>query len=340
MKQKLVLLFALITILGFACSPGLRIETCIVPQRNLADTPNFRLLWSDANVFVVYSGNLDPSLYGLDSTVFAKIRGSNNFASKIIALDTQSGKMKWQRDITSQGAIIVSDSSFYMGIYDNIQEYDPQTGNLIRVTNFPNIGNIYNMFVNNHSLYALSSSGRWLTYNLEDQTSELSEPFLPYTPFVVDDGVLYSHDAKGFKATKNETGETLWTHLIDEAINLHPLFVDNMIIILSETGNIYGIDKENGDLIWKLGTNIISNIAADTSRLYFLTMDGYLEVLNISNGQELQRLEISSTPFNNNLPDSNVAVGVYNIWMDSQNTTAIFSLGDSCQLIGIKLKDR
>jgi len=113
-----------------------------------------------------------------------------------------------------------------------------------------------------------------------------------------------------------------------------------MIIILSETGNIYSLDKENGDLIWKLDTNIISNITTDTSRLYFLTMDGYLKVLNINNGQELQKFEISSTPFSNNLSDSNIAVGVFNIWIDSQNKTAIFSLGDSCQLIGIKLKDR
>jgi hypothetical protein len=28
------------------------------------------------------------------------------------------------------------------------------------------------MFVNNNSLYALSSSGRWLTYKLKAQTSE------------------------------------------------------------------------------------------------------------------------------------------------------------------------
>jgi len=207
MKQKLVLLFTLIIILGVACSPTLGIESCKIPQRNIRETSDFKLLWSEANVFVVYSGQLDPSLVGLNSTVFAKIR--NNNASQIIALDTRSGKMKWQRDITSQGIIVVSNSSLYMGIYDHIQEYDPQTGNLIRVTNFQNIGNIYNMFVNNHSLYALSSSGRWLTYNLEDQTSELSEPFLPYTPFVVDSGVLYLRDSEGFKATKNETGETL-----------------------------------------------------------------------------------------------------------------------------------
>jgi outer membrane protein assembly factor BamB len=329
----------LVAALDFACSPAPGIASCKTLKRNLTETSDFKLLWSNANVFVVYGSNLDPSLYGLNATVFAKIRGSNNFASQLIALDTQSGRMKWQKDITSQGTIIASDSTLYIGDYDHIQEYDPQTGNLIRVTDFRNIGNIYNMFVNNHSLYALSSSGTWLTFNLEDQTSELSEPFLPYTPFVVDNGVLYSHDANGFHATKNETGETLWIQPIDEAINLHPLFIDNIVIILSETGNIYGLDKENGNLIWKKETNIISNIAADTSQLYFLTKDGYLEVLNISSGQEIYKFGISLTGFNNNLADSTVAVGVYNIWMDSQNNIAIFSLGDSCQLIGFKLND-
>jgi outer membrane protein assembly factor BamB len=339
MKQRLILLFILITTLAAACSPFSGIESCRTPQRIPTETSDFKFLWSEPNVLVVYNNPLDPSLIGLNSTVFAMIYRSDNAASQIIALDTQSGKMIWQRDITSQGSIIASDSTLFMANYDHIQEYDLQTGNPIRVTNFPNIGNIYNMFVSNHSLYALSSSGRWLTYNLEDQTSELSEPFLPYTPFIVDSGVLYLHDSEGFKAIRNETGETLWVRPIDETIIPHPIFIENMIIILSDIGKIYSLDKENGNLIWELDTNVISNVATDTSRLYFLTTDGYLKVLNISNGQELQKFQVSPIAFVAHQQNSSDAIGVYNMWVDSKNNTVVFSVGDSCQLIALKLKD-
>ena len=340
MKQWYRLTFALIMVLSTSCSPDSKIESCKVSNRNIPETPEFKYLWSESNISVVYSDQLDPSLVGLNSTVFAVIHRNNYFSSQIIALDTQSGKMKWQRDVTLPVTIVANDPSLYMGIYDHIQEYDPQTGNLVRATNFPNIGNIYNLFVNNQNLYALSSSGRWLIFNLEDQTSDLSEPFLPYTPLIIDNGILYLDDSKGLKATKIESGETLWMHPIDEAINLHPLFIDNMIIILSETGNIYSLDKGTGNLIWKLNANVISNIAADTSQLYFLTADGYLKVLNISGGQELQKLKISSTSFSINSSSSNIAVGVYNIWVDPLNQTVIFSLGDSCQLMALKIENQ
>jgi len=338
MKQRFTLILIVITILCTSCSPASRIESCKVPERNIAATPNFKLLWSESNISV-HSDPLNPSLDGLNSTVFAVIYKTYT-SSQIMALDVRSGEMKWQRNVNLPVTIVASDTSLYMGSYDTLHEYDSQTGNVVRETNFPNIGNIYNMFVNDQTLYALSSSGQWLIYNLEDNTSELSERFLPYTPFITDNGILYLRDSEGFKATKIETGETLWRQPIDEPINLHPLFVDNMIIILSETGNIYALDKESGNLIWKLGTNVLSNVAADTSRLFFLTKDGYLKVLDIGDGQELQNLQISSTPFSVNSPRSDIAIGVYNIWADSQDQTVIFSLGDSCQLMALKLDNQ
>jgi outer membrane protein assembly factor BamB len=265
----------------------------------------------------------------------------NSIPSEIVALDTQSGEMKWQRNVNLPVTIVTSDTSLYMGSYDYIQEYDPQTGKVVRGTSFPNVGNIYDLFINDQTLYAYSSSNRWLIYNLEDHTSDVFERFMPYTPFIIDNGILYVYDSEGFKAIKTESGETLWRHPINamtEPINSHPLFVGNMIIILSITGNIYTLDKENGNLIWKSEANVLSNIAADASQLYFLTKDGYLKVLNIGDGQELQKLQISSTPFGVNSPRSDIAIGVYNIWADSQNQTVVFSLGDSCQLIALKLK--
>lgn len=343
MKQKFWLILTLTTILSTACSPDSRIASCIVSERNLLETPNFKPLWSESNTFVVYSNAQDPALAGLNSTVFAVVHRRNGIPSEIVALDTQSGEMKWQKKVNLPVTIVTSDTSLYMGSYDYIQEFDPQTGKVVSGTSFPNIGNIYNLFVNDQTLFALSSSGQWLNYNLEDHTSNLSERFLPYTPFMIDNGILYSDDSEGIKATHIESEETLWRYpvnAITDPINIHPLFIDSMIILLSERGNIYSLDKENGNLIWRSDANVLSNLAADTSQLYFLTKDGYFKVLNIDDGKELQQLEISSTPFAVNSPRSDIAIGGYNLWADSQGQTVIFSLGDSCQLIALRLEDQ
>ena len=142
MKQRFSLILILVAILGTACAPASRIESCKVSERKIPGTPNFKLLWSESSISV-YSDPLNPSLDGLNLNVFA-VTYKNSTSSQIIALDTQSGKMKWQRDVTLPVTIVASDPSLYMGIYDHIQEYDPQTGNLVRVTRFPNIGNTYN----------------------------------------------------------------------------------------------------------------------------------------------------------------------------------------------------
>jgi outer membrane protein assembly factor BamB len=340
MKQRFRLVFVLITILSTACWPTSRIESCKVSERNLQETPDFKPLWSESNIFVVYSNALDPALTGLNSDVFAVVHRRNSVPSEIVSLDTQSGKLKWQRKVNIPVTIVASDTALYVASYDDIQEYDPQTGKPVRGTNFKDIGNIYNLFVNDQTLYALSSSGRWISYNLEDYTYDLSERFLPYTPFVIDNEILYSYDSEGFKATQIVSGETLWKHPINEPINSHPLFVDDVIIILSVTGNIYVLDKETGNLLWNSEAKVLSNLAAGTSQLYFLTTDGYLKVLNIREGQEVQKLEISSTPFGVNSPRSDTAIGVYNIWVSPQNQTVIFSLGDSCQLIALELESQ
>lgn len=282
--------------MSVTCSPLPIIAGCKSTERFVADSSDLKILWSKSNVSV-YDDPFNPLLQGVKSIVFAVIQSPDYSSSKIIALDTLSGNLLWESKVVLPATIVTSDSSLYMGIYDKIQEYDAFTGRLVKEATFPNVGAIYNIFYNQQSLFALTNSGRWLTYDVKQNTSELSEPFLPYTPFIVDNEILYSYDPEGIKATAIQSKVNLWKYPIAEAINIHPLFTDTMLIILSQTGSIYALNKENGNLIWKSDKNVISNIATDASQLYFLTSDGYLNVVGISNGQEIQRVEVSPTGF-------------------------------------------
>jgi len=123
-------------------------------------------------------------------------------------------------------------------------------------------------------------------------------------------------------------------------MNVHPLFTENMIIIVSETGNIYGLDKKNGTLVWKVATHIISNVAVNRSKLYYLANDGYLKVLELSTGQEIAKVEFAPTPFQLIDPATeNILIGAYNLWVDSENNILTVSLGDSCQFMGFKINE-
>jgi outer membrane protein assembly factor BamB len=160
---------------------------------------------------------------------------------------------------------------------------------------------------------------------------------LPYTPFLIEDRILYLNELGTYKAKDTETQSILWEYSLNEATHVHPLITENMIIISAERGSIYGLDKSTGNLLWKLDEHVISNVASNKSQLYFLTTDGFLKVLDVNSGQEITKLEFTPTSFEPNSPPSGNIIGAYDIWVDSQNEIIVVSFGDSCQLMAFKL---
>jgi len=298
-------------------------------------------LWSRLGI-TIYPDPFNPLMQGTASKVFVVAGQDFQYGdSKILAFDTQSGNALWQRSFNQPGGagrIITSDHQLYAGFYDKIEVVDPQTGNLVKQTEIPNVGSIYNIFATEHNLYAFTKSGRHLTFNMDDGSYSLSEPFLPYYPYLIQNGVMYFSEAEVYKAKEIETQSILWEYSLNEFFTAHALFTDNMIILLTQTGSIYGLDKKTGNLLWKLDEHVISNVAANKSQLYFLTNDGYLKVLDMNNGREITKLEFTHAPFELSSSSSDNIIGAYNIWVDSQNDIVVVSFGDSCQVMGIKLE--
>ena len=337
MKKTTIVAFLIVLILSGACTPVQSTYSCLGSERTAINNPHFQLLWSRSKI-VIRPGSADTLMQGIASKAFVITGQDLEYGgSKLLALDALSGNVLWQRDVRLPGSIITSNSQLYAGLYDKLEIVDPQTGNLVKEIRFSKVGSIYNIFATEHNLYALTNSGRWLTYNLEDGTYSLSEPFLPYTPFLIEDGILYFKEFGTYKAKDTETQSILWEYLLNEATHVHPLITENMIIVLAERGSIYGLDKSTGDLLWKLDEPVISNVISNKSQLYFLTNDGYLKVLDINSGQEITKLEFTPASFELDSPPSGNIIGAYDIWVDSENDTLIMSFGDSCQLMAFKL---
>jgi outer membrane protein assembly factor BamB len=335
MKHTSILLILSFAFVIAACSAIPESQNCGQLKHSVVNNPHYQLLWSKSDISVF--GNISvPLMQGIDSHVFVAARISNDDSSRILAIDTNAGNIIWHQNYTPPATIFTDNVNLYVGNYDNIQEYVPMTGQLLKEANFPNVGLIKNMYFNGQNLYALTSSGRWLTYNFNNEESSLSEPLLPYTPFIIENGILYLHDVEGFRAIETNTQKVLWKFQIDEQINIHPLITNDIIIVSTSKGNIYVIDKKTGDLVWTLEAHTISNVAIDATRLYFLTKEGYLKVLDQNSGQEIQKLEFLPASFNLNSPSSDTIIGAYDIWVDSLNNIVVVSLGDSCQLMGIK----
>lgn len=335
MKLKLISLISAFTLLVGACSNLSAKLNCVQTAHTLVGNPSSQILWSKSGIAVFDDGSTQK-MQGLGSIVYVAALDTGYSSGKFFAFDTNTGNMLWHQSYTPPATLFTNNDKLYVGNYDNIQEYDSQTGEMIKEMRFPNVGLVTNIYFSDQNLYALTSSDRWLTYNLDTDVFSSSEPLLPYTPFMVENEILYLHDVEGFKAIETKTKRVLWKRSIDDQINIHPLFINGTIVIPASTGNIYSVNQKTGDLMWNVGAHAISNIAFDQSRLYYLTMDGFLRILDMKSGQEIQKIEFSSVPFRINTPDSQITVGAYDLWMDTKNDVLIVSFGDSCQLMAIK----
>jgi outer membrane protein assembly factor BamB len=323
-------------ILQGACSPAQPAYGCSSSVRMPISNLHFQPLWSRTGIAIRLNRS-DALMQGFASKVFVVTGQDFEYGgSRILAIDTLSGNVLWQREIVLPASIIMSNNQLYAGFYNKIEILDPPTGSLVNAIEISNVGVIYNIFATNQNLFALTNSGRWLTYNIDNSTYSLSEPFLPYTPFLIENGIMYFREAGIYKARDTKTQSILWEYPLDEAANVHPLITKDMIIIFAQTENIYGLDKSTGTLKWKVNAQIISNIAADESRLYFLTNDGYLKVLDMKSGQEIEKLEFNPLSFALNNPSSENIIGAYDLWVDAENDIIIVSFGDSCQLMALK----
>ena len=103
--------------------------------------------------------------------------------------------------------------------------------------------------------------------------------------------------------------------------------------------NLYALNKKTGEVLWKKDFQIISNIEVKDNRIYFITLNGYLVVLDQKNGTEMVSINLSPEPFI--LPYSNVdgVIGAYSVVADPKNNVVVVSLGDSCQLLALQIAE-
>jgi outer membrane protein assembly factor BamB len=329
-----VFVILLLSLLVQSCSAIGSEPGCQQTKHDVVSNNNFRLLWSKTNIDALHS-MFNPMIQGASSKFFVGVQASD-YDAAVLAFDIKTGDLLWRQTLKLPANILATDTNLYVGSYNRLVVHDPETGHKKKEIELPKVGTIQNIYSSGHNLYIRSGNGSWVTYNTNNDAVKISESLLPYAPFIVEHETLYLHDVEGFKALEMSSQSIIWNYSIQEVINPHPIFTNDMVIISTQTGKVYALNKDNGELIWSQDFQILGNLATDTSRLFFLTETGYLKVIDLKSGQELQELAFSPGAFQ--VSTSDKIVGGYNVWADAQTEIVIVSLGDSCQLMAIKLE--
>jgi outer membrane protein assembly factor BamB len=97
------------------------------------------------------------------------------------------------------------------------------------------------------------------------------------------------------------------------------------------------LDIESGERIWKTENNVISNVAATDSKVFILTYDDELQILDIETGALIETIQVEP-PINFFDRDINPQAEGYQVAVDETNQILYLLLGDSNQLFAFRIK--
>ncbi len=97
-------------------------------------------------------------------------------------------------------------------------------------------------------------------------------------------------------------------------------------------------NKESGNILWRSEDNVISNVVATESLVFFITHEDELRILDASTGKFLEKLQIEPS-INYFERETQPYTRVYQLAVDQTTQTLYVLLGDSNQLFAFRIHE-
>jgi len=335
--MKRIIVFSFLLFMLASCTSVLDKQSTPTISHTLMENPFVDKKWSKNDIHISVDGNVAMLVTAPDRVFALEI---NPYIYTVSAFDSVTGILAWKQDGSRPNTIATHDSTFYTSNLNKISAYNTENGNILWTNQLPDAGPLVFVRFNKDKIFAYSSNGTFFILDSRGTVLESRGPLIYPVPYIVDD-VTYA-SGNGIIALDTKTGKTIWKLDIQDAYYTGPLFLNNVIYVRLGSavipGNVYAIDKNSGEILWKNNEKVISNVCPLGSILYFLTLDGYLIGVDQENGQEIARIEFSPRPFN--LPTGTRNIGGYYVAADLENNLIFVSLGDSFQLFALQIKSK
>lgn len=226
-----------------------------------------------------------------------------------MSFDGDNGALLWSSPIT--GELANSNEVLFIGHDDTVLALDPSTGSQIWKTTLPFTKNIVKLLYYQGILF-VSSTGSYPFFTIEPSDGTVIEKFT-----AVEDFRSRFPDLPFYPSFPFET--VLFENLILEQLG-------NIIY------SVYVVDRETRQRVWFVDDRIISNIAVLGTTVFWISTDGDLELIDVTNGELIESLPIQPTIDFYNI-ENNVQHAGYYLCADEENQYLYMILGDSRQLI-------
>ena len=231
---------------------------------------------------------------------------------KVYALNTSNGKSKWETDRTLADKLwtspTVAGSTLYVSTFDGyIYALSLDTGGLLDWSfesdagfSSPPVIYEYAIFVGSFDshLYAIEIGGNESRWKFPRE--EPAGNWFWASP-VISEGIVYAGCLDGLVyAIEAETGEKLWEFNAEDPIVTSPVIMDNMLIVVDESGtvNVFDLSAEFGGEAAPLktvsiGADVRSSFCAQEGLVYIRGEDNRVYALDIDAGVVIWNLNLA-----------------------------------------------
>ena len=282
----------------------------VAPPVSGASVPSPTLLWSHDVASPVWGTQV------ADGRVYAR---SEDIESEYFALSAATGEQLWvNRGIDRSSfnphspPVAAGGSVYVLGRDWVIQAVDGVDGDRLQRFTRGERAPSSTPAVVDGVLYGGSSDGYIRSFDVSTGapiwSSEVGK-LINYSPPVVSGGVLYAGvEDGGLHALDASNGNPLWKFLIQDGSCDLPVVGGNLLLCaasvspsvplpesgMKPSGLLHALDASTGELVWAHDSDaMLGTPAVADGAVYFISDDGYVQALRLSDGQELWRQEMT-----------------------------------------------
>lgn len=197
---------------------------------------------------------------------------------RITVIDLESGDVRWTKElgtpiagaITLDGDRVLATTLGGQEEPSEIVALDAETGDELWRASAEDASNLVTApVVADGRMLTLDALGGVLAFDAEDGRflwrTEVINPIAPRgQPFLLQgvgapapvsaDGQVFAVDVTGrVYAFDAETGAALWDHALNDPSQFSPpLLADDHILVSTDSGTLYAVDRRSGDLVWRI----------------------------------------------------------------------------------------
>jgi outer membrane protein assembly factor BamB len=303
-----------------------------VTSHRVAESDEWENVWVHDRVFIE-DDDLGPMISANNGLLFA-LGGLDIYDRVgIIALDANTGELIWQSKNSGPAALFATPLGLYVGFHagGGVTNYDLGTGEVIWKTLFPGTRGFAYLNVMGDEVYAQVGAYIDKFYVLDATNGEIKRKMNGSSVFVSTNEVTYRQPVilSILQALDTSSREILWEVNVRRGFLMNPTFTDDEIIVRTDIGGVYCVDRGNGLVKWHTDNLAISNVIVVEHDVVFLTRDGELVGLDISTGENTFKVQFDTDRF---ILTGEALVGGYNVAYDPETGLLFAQLGDSDQI--------